>query len=138
MNSRAFILLAALAALIFGLASCGRQDKSGPAGPRKAEEGGKAIELRVYPDPPVALRETELMAHLSDDGKPLKGAKVSFDLTMPAMYHGENRPVAAEVDTGIYTAKAVMPMAGVWLIDVRVEQGGQKFFQKFYVDVKEK
>ena len=62
---------------------------------------------------------------LRDAGdRPLTGAVVTLDLTMPAMAMPPNRPVVLEAGNGVYTAKAIFTMAGEWEIRAVVEHAG--------------
>jgi hypothetical protein len=68
----------------------------------------------------------ELFVTLSDaDGNPVENADVYFDLTMPAMPMGTNRPVAEHMGEGRYrVGNAVFDMTGDWEIFIVVEHAG--------------
>lgn len=83
------------------------------------------VQLVISPDPPVALKDTSLTATVKDaSGNPVTGASVVFCLSMPGMYHGENRPQATESGPGVYTGTGVLTMGGNWLVGVEVTAPG--------------
>jgi hypothetical protein len=76
-------------------------------------DGGKAI-LKLASDPLRTMTPTPFHLTLTDGtGKPITGAEVRCDLTMPAMPMPENRPAVREKD-GFYWGEAVFTMAGAW------------------------
>jgi hypothetical protein len=112
--------LLALVALV--LAACGAP----PPLPVATSSAGTVAELKVIPSPPVPLEETILELTLRDGaGRPIVGASVAMDLTMPAMAMPPNHPEVAEVGDGVYRARAVFTMAGDWEIDVDVAYAAQ-------------
>lgn len=124
-----------LAAVTLAAAGCERE------APKQEEQptGYAVVNLTIYPDPAVALKPTRLVATVTDrDGAPVTGASVVFDLSMPGMYHGENRPEAREAMPGVYEAPAIMTMGGRWLIAVEVRGKGLFVKDKFYTDAKSK
>jgi hypothetical protein len=103
------------------------------------EAGYAHVELGIVPDPAIALKNTRLIATVTDRvGMPLSGLAVTFDLTMPGMYHGDNRPVADEILPGVYEAGAVLTMGGRWLVVVEVRGEGLYVKEEFYTDAKSK
>jgi nitrogen fixation protein FixH len=88
--------------------------------------GSLSATLQVSPSPPVPMEDTTLELTLRDSSqRPVPGALVVFDLTMPAMEMPVNRPQATEEESGVYRANAVFTMAGEWLIRVEVSYQGQ-------------
>ncbi len=78
-----------------------------------ATPGGAILELLV--DQPLTMTVTPFRLKISDTaGKPLRGAKVSCELTMPSMPMPENRPVVKEAE-GYYGGELIFtcPM-GAW------------------------
>jgi len=112
-------VVALLLVFAFAFAGCkGKQEEKKAATPGALTNvmGG----LKIDPDPPVALKETTFTAMLAEkDGKPISGAQVILDLTMPGMDHGENRPKLTETAPGVYMGKGIATMGGQW--DARVE-----------------
>lgn len=100
--------------------------------------GGRSATLSVAPYPPVTMRRSELRLALADEaGHPISGATVRFDLDMPyCLEMPANRPLAAEVEPGLYAAQALFTMAGYW--QARVEVSGLEEAQvfTFYLNVK--
>jgi hypothetical protein len=118
-----FSLLFATIALqtLILLAACG----VAPA-PLREEQlvDGIVIGLEASPSPPLNTSQ-ELLVTLADEaGRPIDGADVYLDLTMPAMPMGTNRPEAAPEGEGRYRARAAYTMAGDWEIAVFVELDG--------------
>jgi hypothetical protein len=88
--------------------------------------GSLCATLEVLPSPPAPMEDTTLELTLRDaHQRPVSGAVVVFDLTMPAMEMPANRPQAIEAEPGVYRANAVFTMAGDWLIRVDVSYQGQ-------------
>jgi nitrogen fixation protein FixH len=80
--------------------------------------------LTFDPYPPAVMQETKLLLRLQDEsGRPITGAKVTFDLTMPAMTMPPNKPGASDQGDGFYEAAAVYTMSGVWDIAANVSDG---------------
>jgi len=71
---------------------------------------------------------------LADDkGQPVTDAKVSLDLTMPAMWMPPSKPDAQHVGNGKYHASAFYTMRGLWRIEVIITRGSEK--QSAFFDV---
>jgi len=122
MKSSVFgIRLLLVLALVLSGGACRRDPKAGAG---NAPQAGAASEVRLstWPSPPVALRTTNFLVRLpgSMEGGP-SGRKVAVDLTMPDMYHGENRPPCTEVDPGEYLCKGYLVMGGRWRVAVEVD-----------------
>ncbi len=118
--SRFSLLFATIAiqTLLTLLAACG----AAPA-PLREEQlvDGIMIGLEASVSPPLNTSQ-ELLVTLADEaGRPIDGADVYLDLTMPAMPMGTNRPEAAPEGEGRYRARAAYTMAGDWEIAVIVE-----------------
>lgn len=127
--------LIAIFLLVLVLPRC----KGGPGADteKRVDTGYADVVLKLDPDPAVALRDVEFTAEVRDgEGAPLRGAEVIFDLSMPGMYHGENRPAAAEAGPGIYRATGVFTMGGKWLVAVEVRAPGLDVVRKFYTIAK--
>lgn len=90
------------------------------------------VTLRVSPYPPVPMQRAEFSISITDgQGRPLMGAEVSCDMTMPAMSMPPNRPRAVEQSPGLYTTPVVFTMAGDWeaLIEVLPRDGASSGFR---------
>lgn len=111
--------LASLILLI--LAACTNQ---GDPSSLAATKGGMSLSLDVSPNPPLSMESSTLQIKLSDANQsPIQGAKITVDLSMPAMQMPMNNPKVTEVGQGIYTVDAMFTMAGEWqiLIDVSAD-----------------
>jgi len=122
--------------LVFAVFMTGCSGDSKPPAGGHVDTGFADLVLKLEPDPPLALRDTVLTAYVKDsDGKQLTNAEVVFDLSMPGMYHGENRPVGGESEPGVYRGEGVFTMGGKWLIKVEVKAPGVDVVRKFYTVV---
>jgi nitrogen fixation protein FixH len=89
------------------------------------------------PNPPVPMNQAILELTLRDsDDRPLSGAQISLDLTMPGMEMPLNRPEVKEKGNGVYEAQALFTMAGKWRIEAQVVQAGTS--QTFTFDLNTK
>lgn len=85
---------------------------------------GIVVGLETSASPPLNTSQ-ELIVTLADEaGRPIDGADVYLDLTMPAMPMGANRPEAAPEGQGRYRARTAYTMAGEWEIAVIFEVEG--------------
>jgi len=101
-----------------------------PGLPLVARSASATAALDLEPYPPVPLEETRLELTLRDAaGRPLPGATVRLDLTMPAMEMPPNRPAMTDAGNGLYRARAIFTMAGDWQIqvDAALGQGSERF-----------
>jgi len=122
--------------VVFAVFMTGCKGDSKPPNGEHVDTGFADVVLKLEPDPPLALKDTVLTAYVKDsDGRQLTGAAVVFDLSMPGMYHGENRPVGAESEPGVYRGEGVFTMGGKWLIKVEVKAPGVDVVRKFYTVV---
>ncbi len=98
--------------------------------------GDLTVTLRVSPYPPLPMRQAEFSISIADaQGRPVIGAQVSCDMTMPAMAMPPNRPQAVEQSPGLYTTPVMFTMAGDWEAHIEVLQkdgtsGGFRFSMK--------
>lgn len=123
-----------LVALLLIVAGCARP--SAPATFSQIQEHGSQVAtLAVHPYPPVTMRGAELLLTLCDgDGRPIRGAAVLFDLTMPDCQEmPANRPQATEAQEGVYRAPALFTMAGYWQVRVEVAAAGERKEFVFYL-----
>jgi hypothetical protein len=95
-----------------------------PGGASAAGPGGTSF-LKADPVKPAPMEETALDLTLRDSqGRPVVGATVKLDLTMPGMSMPPNRPQMMEMGNGVYTAKVLFTMPGKWEVRAIVERGG--------------
>ncbi len=96
--------------------------------------GNLNVSLALSPYPPAGFSKSDFDVTLTDDkGQPVADAKVSLDLTMPAMWMPTNTPAAQHVGNGRYHATGLFTMRGQWRIQVIVDRGGAK--QSAFFDV---
>jgi nitrogen fixation protein FixH len=87
---------------------------------------------------PLLNASQELIVTLADEGgRPIDGADVYLDLTMPAMPMGTNRPVAEPLGEGRYRARTAYTMSGEWEITVVAEIAGAEHRALFTRSVSE-
>lgn len=117
--------VAALCAASLALFGCG-------AGPqqdgivREGAVGGVTARLRMSPEPAPVMKPVRLSVALSDeDGRPVAGRTVSFDLSMPGMTMAPNLPQVSEMGDGVYEATTLLSMAGEWQLTVEVDAPGR-------------
>lgn len=89
--------------------------------------GNLNVTLALKPYPPSSGQNASFDITLVDDkGQSVTDAKISLDLTMPAMRMPPNKPEAQHVGNGKYHATGFWTMRGWWRIDVIIQQGGTK------------
>lgn len=115
MAVRVLMVLAALLAL----AACVAPTRSEGMLIEEQTVDGLTIGLAMASSPRLNQPQ-QLTATLADaQGSPVDGASVYFDLTMPAMPMGTNKPLADARGDGTYeAANVVMDMTGDWEIAV--------------------
>jgi nitrogen fixation protein FixH len=122
--------------LAFTLLLNGCDGDATPA-PLVQRSGSLAATLRITPNPPVPMDQAVLKLTLRDsDDRPLSGAQVSLDLTMPGMTMPLNRPEVKEKGNGVYEAQALFTMAGKWRIEAQVTQAGTSWTFTFDLNTK--
>lgn len=98
---------------------------------------GMSITLDA-PTTPRLLEAVMLTVTLVDaDQKPIEGADVYFDLTMPEMPMGSNKPVASEEAPGVYSAQALFNMTGKWHVTVHTDSNDKTSEALFELQVVE-
>jgi hypothetical protein len=123
------LLALALLALAFGGAlACGAQDEATGASQMFGPEtmGDLTVSALVTPYPPGPRSQAQFLITVTDQaGKPVIGAQVQLDMTMPAMPMPPNRPEAVEKAPGQYATPVTFTMAGAWeaLVVVTTAQG---------------
>lgn len=102
--------------------------------------GGKQSgELLVWiygnPSPPIRGANTLEIFVADSSGKPITGAKVSFDIDMTNMSHGKNVVTASSLGEGRYTGNVNFLMPGPWRVIVGVDRNGQTEKVRFEFNV---
>ena len=96
--------------------------------------GNLNVTIAISPYPPASFQQGAFDITLADaEGKAITDAKVSLDLTMPAMWMPPSKPDAQHVGSGKYRASARWTMRGQWRIEVIITRGGEK--QSAFFDV---
>ena len=105
------------------------------APPRVQVVGGTSLELRTVPPELTAGPATLRLAVRGLDGRPIRGAKVSFNVGMDAMPSmGAAKDLEArETENGLYTVPFVFPMVGTWDVCVRAEIPGETSQERHFV-----
>jgi hypothetical protein len=81
--------------------------------------------LLTKPARPAPMQVTVLELTLTDaQGRPVTGAAVTMELTMPSMSMPPNRPLVYELGNGVYASQALFTMAGEWEVHALVDQPG--------------
>ena len=98
-----------------------------PANTAAQKAGNLNVSLALSPYPPVGFQESAFDVILTDpNGLPITDAKISLDLTMPAMPMPPNSLEAQHTGNGLYHGTGTFTMRGLWRIEVIIERGGQK------------
>jgi hypothetical protein len=118
---RPFALLAPLmlviALLALMLTACG--PAAAPPPPRLQQiVDGLTIGLEATASPKLNASEQLIVVLIDAQGRPVEGAEVYVDLTMPAMPMGTNRPIAEAQGQGRYLAQTAYTMTGDWEVTV--------------------
>ena len=103
---------------------CAIQD--GPC--RKTTGSGLEVLFDVTPRPAAAMRELEFSLSLRKNGKPVTGASLLLDLSMPDMFMGNNQPRLIEAQAGTYRGRGVIPRcptgSRIWRALIAIRQSG--------------
>jgi hypothetical protein len=95
----------------------------------KMTGSGIDVDFEVTPRPVRAMQELLFAVTLKKQGKPVSGASLVLDLSMPDMFMGNNRPKLKEEPNGRYSGRGVIPrcMTGrrIWKAIVAIAQRGQ-------------
>ncbi|MEH7502910.1 FixH family protein [Neobacillus drentensis] len=67
------------------------------------------------------------MKILDREGKPVKGAKVSADLDMQGMSHGDISMKMQETGNGVYVGQAKFEMEGDYTAAIKIDYNGEKW-----------
>ena len=107
-------------------AGCGQQ--AAPPAPSPASAPAHwQIQMTTIPAAPQALDPAQFRVHILDSsGRPVSGATVTVNLTMPAMDMGRNQSAAAAGAAGIYTAAGRFTMPGDWQVTVQADKKAQR------------
>lgn len=118
--------------LLLWAGGCGPKPAPPPAWPDSTLQ----VSLQLPPGPIRQLDPTPLTVRLRDErNRPIDGAQVIIDLSMPDMDMGKNQVVATPQDGGIYSGKGRFTMAGEWQAAVTVSRAGRRTTQSFPVHV---
>jgi hypothetical protein len=137
MNSRKSLLSVVmgilLALLIADTASAGSQDgidcniQKAPC--VRMTGSGMDVEFDVAPRPVRAMQELLFVVTLKKQGRPVSGASLVLDLSMPGMFMGNNQPKLKEEPSGRYSGRGVIPRCvtgrKTWKAFVTIAQRGQ-------------
>jgi len=95
----------------------------------KMTASGMQVEFDVAPRPVMAMRELAFYVTLRKQGKPVSGAHLILDLSMPDMFMGNNQPKLKEEQNGRYRGSGVIPLCvtgrKTWKAFIAVAQGGR-------------
>ncbi len=84
------------------------------------------------PQDALLLKSYDLVLTLTDaDGRPVEGAQVFLDMTMPAMPMGQNQPIAEPLGGGRYRVQAIYNMEGDWRITANATVDGKRYSAGF-------
>ena len=96
---------------------------------RKTTGSGIEVVFDMTPRPVKAMQELEFVVTLRNEGKPVTGASLILDLSMPGMFMGNNQPKFAEDQGGSYRGRGVIPRCStgskIWKAFIAIAHGGQ-------------
>ena len=96
--------------------------------------GNLNVSIVLSPYPPQGFQKGNFDVTLTDEtGKAITDARVSLDLTMPAMRMPANKLEAQHVGDGRYHATGRFSMRDWWRIEVIIQRGGAQ--QSAFFDV---
>lgn len=111
-------IVAALVACLPVAGGCSRKVLA----PAPVHAGRLTLSLETQPDPPRSRQEVLFHLRLQEGGRPVNDARVTLDLSMPGMNHGENLVPLSRVGDGVYEGIGVLVMPGRWQAGVRVDR----------------
>jgi len=90
---------------------------------------GMQVVLDITPRPVTAMKDLEFVVTLNVGGKPVSGATLLLDLSMPGMFMGNNQPKLTEEQGGRYRGRGVIPRCPtglkIWKALVAIARDGQ-------------
>ena len=95
------------------------------------ESSNYKVWIYSAPNPPIRGANAFEAVVVDATGKPVNGAKLSFDIDMTNMSHGKNVTAATEAGDGHYTGKLSFQMPGPWRVLVNVQQGDKSETLRF-------
>jgi hypothetical protein len=96
--------------------------------------GNLNVSIALSPYPPVGFQQATFDVTLTDEaGQAVTDAKISLDLTMPAMRMPVNKVEAKHAGDGRYQAIGRFTMRDWWRIEVIIQRGGAQ--QSAFFDV---
>ena len=104
----------------------------------KKKAGDYQVVIRIDRNPPVVGDNPVTIVVTSQDGTPVKDAKIKLDYSMPPMpgMPPMNYKAEAEHDGEGYRTSFGFSMAGSWSVGVKIARDGKTASTKFSVDVK--
>jgi hypothetical protein len=120
----------ALLALALTLSACGGGAQPGYTAQQQTVDG-LVIGLE-RPQQAEILKDYELFVTLNDAaGKPVDGAIIFLDMTMPAMQMGATQPIGEGLGNGRYRIKSAFTMEGDWRVEVNATIAGKQYKATF-------
>ena len=118
MNSKTLLAVLAIMAVAVGVLWW----KSSTLSPSESAAGTNGeISLSTDPSPLRPGRATFMIDVKDENGKPVDGATVSFDINMTSMNMGTQRGTATSQGNGRYSAMGNMSMRGPWKVATSVK-----------------
>jgi hypothetical protein len=98
------------------------------------ESGSLLVSLALNPYPPTVTKASDFEVTLADaTGRPMAGATISVNLTMPGMMMPPNQVTLEPAEAGIYRGTGRFTMRGPWRMEVIFTIGDQA--QSVFFDV---
>src|SRR3989338_9187889 len=119
MNNRTTMITVGVCVLIIGFLGFKVMSAS-PTTSKNEGPTSEQISLTTDPDPLVLGPANFIISVNDEKGKPVKNAKVFFDLNMTAMNMGTQQGNATSQGDGTYAATGKMTMKGPWKVTTKI------------------
>jgi hypothetical protein len=110
-----------------------------PAAPLDTKQAGD-LQVSMYSsnNPPLQGSNIFEVSIADADDQPVTDAKITYDIDMTNMSHGQYVVEATSIGEGRYRGKIAFLMPGPWRVIVAIERSGQKSTTRFDFMVKSK
>ena len=140
---RTAVIAVCMAMLLTGPAHAGKRD-SEVCDIQKAPcvsvtDSGLEVAFSVTPRPVKTMQNLEFIVTLKKNGKPVTGALLLLDLSMPGMFMGNNQPKLREEQSGRYRGSGIIPRCvtgqRIWKAFIAIRHNGKVEKVSFLVEV---
>jgi len=97
------------------------------------------VAIDITPKPVKTMRTSLFRATISRNGRPVADASVTFNLSMPGMFMGQNIIMLNHLNEGIYEGNGVIIRCPsgkrIWQASVAINQDGRKSVVNYIFEV---